>query len=88
MTTDDTLSSTDAEIRASFRAAMGRAVRADLNSIVVRLTSAHRLANTGILEPAIAADVFEAMQAIIEGAIRKLDACEKACGGPGTGTIG
>jgi hypothetical protein len=59
-----------------------------LNSVVVRLTSAHKLASTGITDPDVAADVFEAIQAIIEGAIRKLDACEKAIGGPGTGTIG
>jgi len=78
MTTDNTIKTTDDAAK----------VRADINGIVVRLTSAHRLAGTGILEPAIAGDVFEAMQAIIEGAVRRLDACEKALGGPGTGTIG
>lgn len=62
--------------------------RALINGVVVRLTSAHQLATTGIMEPAIAAHVFEAIQAIIEGAISKLDACEKAIGGPGAGTIG
>lgn len=58
-----------------------------IQHVAVRLTSAYFLAALGIEAPRDATDMLEAIKAIIEGAIRKLDACDKTIGGAGVDLI-